>query len=129
VNAVSLEIIFLVNSLNMQNCSGTSVNVGLTSSAGISLLMGCDFVRHVEHKSRFSSLAIKHDTVFEPNATILAKSVWHLLQTLSKLLLCVVDDKLSCLLLPHVLLELDFVHLPVLSPVSNSGLVVKSGSS
>lgn len=102
---VTLELIFFIDSFDVQNCSGTSVNVGLACCASISLFVRGNFVRHVEYKGGSSSLALKHNTVLESNQTILAESVRNILQTLSKLLLCVVDDKLAGFLLSHVLLE------------------------
>jgi hypothetical protein len=123
-HAVSLEFIVLVYSFDMQNCSSASMNMGLASSASVCLIMRGNFVRHIKNEGGFSTLAFKHDTIVKSNTSVLAESMWDILQTLGKFLLCMVDDKLTCFLLSHVLLELNFVHFPVLSPVSNSGLVV-----
>ena len=104
-HAVSLEFIVLVYSFHVQNCSSASVNMGLASSASVSLVMRSNFVRHVKNEGGFITLAFKHDTVVKSNRAVLAESMWDILQTLGKFLLCMVDDKLTCFLLSHVLLE------------------------
>ena len=53
----------------------------------------------------------------------------YLLAALRKFLLSPIDDKCVVVFLSHVVLELGFMSLPVLLPVSHAGLEVVAGTS
>ena len=123
---VSLLHIYLLDGADRPS---TWSNVLGGGSASIGLINAIDPVVHIHDHETIGHLVHEHNVVAKSQLTVMAIGVGHPLETLSELLLSLIDHQLALILLVQVISLLVLAHVELLRPVAHTGLASVLGAS